>query len=85
MWAPSGGTAATASGLGAGVYTVTITDAGGCPGSATITITQPTALVASAASQTNILCNGGATGAASVTASGGTAAYRTIGLRKSYR
>ncbi len=75
LWSPSGGTAATATGLGAGAYTVTITDAGGCPGSATITITQPAALVLSAVSQTNILCNGGVTGAASVSVSGGTAGY----------
>lgn len=73
-WAPSGGTSATASGLGAGTYTVTFTDASGCVGTASYTITQPTALTATQ-SQTNILCNGVCTGAASVSASGGTAGY----------
>ncbi|WP_294236742.1 T9SS type A sorting domain-containing protein, partial [uncultured Chryseobacterium sp.] len=61
-------------GLAAGTYTVTITDANGCTGTVNATITQPAALVA-ATSQTNIACNGGATGIAAVTVSGGTAPY----------
>ncbi|MEL1245946.1 choice-of-anchor J domain-containing protein [Flavobacterium sp. DGU11] len=74
-WAPSGGTAATAAGLAAGTYTVTVTDANGCEATQAFAITQPTALTASPASQTNIACNGGSTGAATVTATGGTAPY----------
>ncbi|MCP9764182.1 beta strand repeat-containing protein, partial [Lacihabitans soyangensis] len=74
-WAPSGGTAATASGLTAGTYTVTVTDANACQKTATVTITQPTALVASVSAQTNVLCNGANTGTATVTASGGTPNY----------
>ncbi|CAH8285920.1 putative secreted protein (Por secretion system target) [Mariniflexile fucanivorans] len=74
-WAPSGGTGAMASGLSAGTYTVTVTDANGCIATRSFTITQPTALMASITSQTNITCNGGATGAASVAATGGTAPY----------
>ncbi|WP_255038020.1 SprB repeat-containing protein [Lacihabitans soyangensis] len=70
-WAPSGGTAATASGLAAGTYTVTVTDANGCQKTATVSITQPTALVASISTQTNVLCNGASTGSATVTVSGG--------------
>ncbi len=73
-WAPSGGTGATASGLAAGTYTVTITDANTCQTTRNFTITQPAALTATT-TQTNILCNGGATGSASVTVSGGTATY----------
>ncbi|CAH0336457.1 hypothetical protein FVB9288_02159 [Flavobacterium sp. CECT 9288] len=65
-WAPSGGTAATATGLSAGTYTVTVTDANACTASRNFIITQPTAIVATAASQTNISCNGGSTGAASI-------------------
>ncbi len=73
-WAPSGGTAATASGLVAGTYTVTVTDANACMTTQSFTITQPTTLTATQ-SQTNVLCNGGSTGSATVTASGGTANY----------
>lgn len=38
-WSPSGGTGATANNLAAGTYTVTITDANGCEGTATVTVT----------------------------------------------
>ncbi|WP_164108667.1 MULTISPECIES: MBG domain-containing protein [Sphingobacterium] len=74
-WAPSGGTAATATGLSAGTYTVTIKDANLCETTQTFTIIQPTALVATAASQTDVSCNGGSNGAATVAVTGGTAPY----------
>ncbi|SDE96762.1 T9SS type A sorting domain-containing protein [Epilithonimonas hungarica] len=74
-WAPSGGTAASATGLAAGTYTVTIKDANNCQTTRSFTITQPTALVATAVSQTNVACNGDATGAATVSVSGGTPGY----------
>ncbi len=71
-WSPSGGTAATATGLTAGTYTVTITDANSCTATQSVTITEPTAITASITSQTNVSCNGGANGSATVTATGGT-------------
>lgn len=74
-WTPSGGTNATATGLIAGNYTVVITDVGtGCTATASVTVTQPTALAATS-TQTNILCNGSCTGAASISVSGGTSGY----------
>ncbi|MFH6990397.1 choice-of-anchor L domain-containing protein, partial [Flavobacterium collinsii] len=73
-WAPSGGSAATASNLAAGTYTVTIKDANLCTITKTVTITEPTALTATT-TQTNVACNAGATGSATVTAAGGTGAY----------
>ena len=74
-WAPSGGTAATATGLAAGIYTCTVTDANSCTKTQTATITQPSAINTSVITQTNIACNGSSTGAATITASGGTPAY----------
>ena len=74
-WAPSGGTAATASGLAAGTYTVTITDANMCMTTQTVSITEPVALVASIASKTNVACNGASNGAATATVTGGTPVY----------
>ncbi|MGE7566461.1 MBG domain-containing protein, partial [Pedobacter suwonensis] len=73
-WSPSGGTAATATGLSAGTYTCTITDANNCQIIKTFTITQPTAITATT-SQTNVACNGASNGSASVTASGGAGSY----------
>jgi hypothetical protein len=68
-------TTATASGLGAGTYTVTVTDANGCSDTEQVTITQPTAVVASIAAPTNVSCNGGSNGSATASGSGGTGAY----------
>jgi hypothetical protein len=75
LWSPSGGTAASATGLTAGNYTVLVTDANSCTLTKTFTITQPTALVASVSSQTNVSCNGGSNGSATVRATGGTGSY----------
>uniref|UniRef100_UPI00292FC1EA beta strand repeat-containing protein n=1 Tax=Pedobacter heparinus TaxID=984 RepID=UPI00292FC1EA len=73
-WSPSGGTAASATGLAAGNYTVTITDANTCTYQVNVTIDQPAALVVTP-SKTDVLCNGGANGTATVSVSGGTPGY----------
>ena len=70
----NGMTSANATNLNVGTYSVQITDANGCKTTATVSITQPTALVA-IPSSTNITCYGQVDGAASVTVSGGTAPY----------
>jgi hypothetical protein len=75
QWSPVGGTAATATGLTAGTYTVTVKDANLCQTTQSFTITQPSALIASPSAQTNIACNGGTNGSATVSATGGTGAY----------
>ena len=64
-----------ASGLFAGVYTVTVTDANQCTATATAFITQPNLLVAQIASQTNVDCFGNNTGAIIVNPLGGTPPY----------
>lgn len=71
-WFPSGGTTNTATGLGAGNYTVTITDSHGCIRTASTTVTQPPQLTASPTAVTNVTCNGGNNGSATIIGSGGT-------------
>lgn len=73
-WSPSGGNGSSASGLSAGTYTVTVTDALGCTGTVSVTITQPIAITASTSSSP-ALCNGGSTGSATVSATGGAGNY----------
>lgn len=73
-WSPSGGTAATASGLPDGTYTVTVTDGKGCTTTQSFTLVQPSALAVTP-SKVDILCSGAATGLASVVVSGGTPGY----------
>lgn len=70
----NGQSTSAATGLAAGNYSVVISDANGCTTTQTFAITQPTAL-ASVPSQTNILCNTGTNGSATVTVSGGTPGY----------
>ncbi|MEO7978646.1 SprB repeat-containing protein, partial [Flavobacterium sp.] len=74
-WSPSGGTAATASGLAAGSYTVTVTDANGCTATRNYTITQPAAAVSGTTVVTNVSCNGGTNGTINLTPTGGTGPY----------
>ena len=62
------------SGLTPDSYTVTVTDANSCTATASVTITEPTALSATISS-TNATGNGVSDGSATVTASGGTSPY----------
>jgi hypothetical protein len=68
-------TTASITGLTAGTYSVTVSDANGCTSTANGTITEPTALAVASATNTNVTCNGGADGSATVTATGGTSPY----------
>ncbi|MDQ1161099.1 aminopeptidase-like protein [Chryseobacterium sp. SORGH_AS 447] len=74
-WSPTGGTAAIATGLSAGTYTVTVTDANGCTLSRNFTITQPASAVSGTTVVTNVACNGASNGAINLTPTGGTAPY----------
>ncbi|MBI4931763.1 MAG: PKD domain-containing protein [Bacteroidetes bacterium] len=78
VWSPSGGNSSCATGLSAGNYTVTVTDASasGCSSTNTVTITQPAVLNA-ATSFTNELC-GQSNGTATVSPSGGTPGYNFL-------
>ncbi|MBF4483580.1 T9SS type A sorting domain-containing protein [Flavobacterium sp. CSZ] len=77
-WSPSGGTAATATGLTAGTYTVTVTDANSCTTTQSVTVTEPSLIVASITTKTDVTCNGASNGSATVTATGGTGAYTYV-------
>ncbi len=74
LWSNGAGTAG-ATGLLAGSYTVTVTDANGCTDTDVVTITEPAILVASISGNVNVSCNGGANGSLTASATGGTTAY----------
>jgi gliding motility-associated-like protein len=72
-WTPAGGNTPTASGLPAGTYSCIVADQNGCIDITSVTIAQPAAITSSISSS-NVNCNGGSNGTASVSASGGTGA-----------
>ena len=74
LWS-NGQTNAVATGLFAATYTVTVTDTTGGNDTASVVITEPTAVVASAVIDNNISVNGGADGQATASASGGVPGY----------
>ncbi|HET6243595.1 MAG: PKD domain-containing protein [Bacteroidetes bacterium] len=75
FWSPSVSSGNSASNLAAGNYTVTVTDNNGCQAIQNISITQPTSLVFSSLTSTNVSCNGGINGSATAIPSGGTPGY----------
>jgi gliding motility-associated-like protein len=68
-------TSASLTGLTAGVYTVTITDANSCTTTSSVTITEPAVLAASSVVNSNVSCNGGSDGSVTASAIGGTSPY----------
>lgn len=70
-WSPGSG-GATRTGLGAGTYNVTVTDAVGCTATSSITIVEPPLLQITNVSKTDITCNGNSNGTITIVASGGT-------------
>ena len=80
QWMPSGGTGASATGLVAGIYTATTTDANGCTASATITITQPGPVVTSAIGSTTICSGQNTVITASATGGSGSYTYNWTGV-----
>lgn len=72
---PEAQTSATAIGLQAGSYTVTVGDASGCDTTMSITIGEPVPLAITALVVTNELCSGDANGSISASVTGGTFPY----------
>ncbi len=73
-WSPSGGSLATATGLCAGDYTATITDANGCTATVSVTIDEPTPIVI-ATTTVDASCFGVCDGEASANATGGAGGF----------
>ncbi|MCX6311819.1 MAG: gliding motility-associated C-terminal domain-containing protein [Bacteroidetes bacterium] len=71
-WTPSGGTGSTSAAIAAGTYTCTITDSHGCITTQTVTLTQPSALVATTVGDSACL---GSSTQISANASGGVGPY----------
>ncbi len=73
-WSVEGQTNQTISNLGAGNYSVIVTDQYGCSGSATYDVQQPEELT-TIIENDNVVCHGGNNASATVSASGGTFPY----------
>ncbi|MEI7727773.1 MAG: T9SS type A sorting domain-containing protein, partial [Bacteroidota bacterium] len=68
-------TTQTITGLGAGTYTVTVTDANTCSGTSSVTVTEPTELTILSSHVTNVSCYTYSTGVIDLTVGGGTTPY----------
>ena len=75
QWLPGGSTGPNVSNLSVGTHTVQVTDANSCVQTQTFTIAQPTPLLASITSTTNVSCFNGNNGAATLSVSGGVPFY----------
>ncbi len=73
----TGDTLALVENIGAGTYTVSITDANGCTGINSVNLTEPQALI-SAMTQDSVSCFGGDDGTASITIEGGITPYEYL-------
>jgi hypothetical protein len=69
-------TSQSISGLIAGTYNYTITDANSCVYKDKVTVSEPTLLLISVSSVTNVLCKGNSTGVIAVAATGGNGGYQ---------
>jgi hypothetical protein len=73
LWS-NGTTTSNTSGLCAGTYTTTVTDAIGCTSTSTVTIIEPAAITAFITTN-NVSCNGACNGLAAISPTGGSAPY----------
>ncbi|TND09099.1 MAG: fibronectin type III domain-containing protein [Bacteroidetes bacterium] len=74
LWSPGSQTSANVTGLSAGTYTVTVTDANGCTVSGPVTVSQPNALAANI-TVADATCNATCDGVATSSPTGGTPPY----------
>jgi len=73
QWLPGGGNSASANGLYAGTYNITVTDNNGCTATGNVTVTQPAPISVTAAGTTTI-CSGQST-TITANATGGSGGY----------
>lgn len=77
-WSSGGSTLAATTpsltGISAGTYVATVTDANNCVGSLTVVVTQPPAITLTLTQQ-DVACTGAATGSINLTPTGGTGAF----------
>ncbi len=71
----TGATEANATGLSAGSYSYTVTDANNCQSIGELTFTAPEAVTLGLDAKTDVICNGGNEGNITITANGGTAPF----------
>ncbi len=74
-WTPNVSNGANATGLSAGIYTVSVSDANGCSTSSAIAITQPAVLAPFMGFPVPVSCYGGNNGSIDCSATGGTPGY----------
>jgi gliding motility-associated-like protein len=74
-WAPGGQTTQSISGLTAGTYSCTVTDANGCVVTQTVVVASSSSTTVTLTAQTNLVCNGANNGSATVSANGGQGPY----------
>lgn len=74
LWT-GGSTAATATGLSYGLYTVAVTDFNGCTSSANVSVSEVNTATITLNTVTDAGCNGGSDGAVNITIAGGTAPF----------
>jgi gliding motility-associated-like protein len=74
VWS-NGPTTQDLSGLGVGSYSVVVTDANGCSGTISASITQPTQLTSSIVNLSNVSCYGGNDGSVTVAGANATPSY----------
>jgi gliding motility-associated-like protein len=74
-WSPVAGSTATLSNIGAGSYTVTVTDASACTEQATVNVSSVNGPVVTLDNSVDASCNGEADGSATVVVTGGTPGY----------
>ncbi|MDF2453319.1 MAG: hypothetical protein K0S26_2823 [Bacteroidota bacterium] len=78
LWAGTSYTTADVSTFNAGIKNITVTDAAGCVGTASVDITQPTQLVSAISSFTNVSCFGFTNGGATMLVNGGGTNYSYV-------